>query len=208
MMRSIFANCHVAVAGVTAALLVGGALSERVVHRTAAASADAAEPIPVTIAQVAVIDVASAIDSGGVVQARTTATITPRIVATVREVRVSPGDRVRAGQTLVVLAGDDLAAGARAARAAAQAADQGAKAAAAELRAAEAGLALARVSHDRIAGLEAKRSATAQELDEVTATLRAAEARAAGASARALQATSAVESVAVVLSPSRWPPWR
>jgi multidrug efflux pump subunit AcrA (membrane-fusion protein) len=193
-MRNIFANCHVAVAGVTAALLMGAALSERVVHPTAAASADATEPIPVTIAQVAVNDVASAIDSGGVVQARTTATITARIVATVRAVRVSPRDRVRAGQTLVVLDGDDLAAGARAARAAALAADQGAKAAAAELRAAEAGLALARASHDRIAGLEAKRSATAQELDEATATLRSAEARAAGASARALQATSAVES--------------
>jgi len=194
MMRNIFANCHVAVAGVTAALLVGAALSERLVHRTAAASADAAEPIPVTIAHVAMADVADAIDSGGVVQARTTATITARILATVREVRVSPGDRVRAGQTLVVLDDDDLAAGARAARAAALAADQGAKAAAAELRAAEAGLALARASHDRIAGLEAKRSATAQELDEATATLRSAEARAAGASARALQATSAVES--------------
>jgi multidrug efflux pump subunit AcrA (membrane-fusion protein) len=139
-------------------------------------------------------DVASAIDAGGVVQARTTATITARIVATVREVRVSPGDRVRAGQTLVVLDGDDLAAGARAARAAALAADQGAKATVAELRAAEAGLALARASHDRVAGLEAKRSATAQELDEATATLRSAEARAAGASARTLQATSAVES--------------
>jgi len=193
-MRNIFANCHVAVAGATAALLMGAALSERLVHRTAAASAGAAEPIPVTVAQVAMNDVASAIDSGGVVQARTTATITARIVAAVREVRVSPGDRVRAGQTLVVLDGDDLAAGARAARAAALAADQGAKAAAAELRAAEAGLALARASHDRVVGLEAKRSATAQELDEAIATLRGAEARAAGASARALQAASAVES--------------
>jgi RND family efflux transporter MFP subunit len=173
---------------------MGGALSGRFVHRTAAASADAAEPIPVTIAAVAMNDVASAIDAGGVVQARTTATITARIVATVREVRVSSGDRVRAGQTLVVLDGDDLAAGARAARAAALAADQGAKAAVAELRAAEAGLALARASHDRVAGLEAKRSATAQELDEATATLRSAEARAAGASARTLQATSVVES--------------
>jgi multidrug efflux pump subunit AcrA (membrane-fusion protein) len=107
---------------------------------------------------------------------------------------VSPGDQVRRGQTLIVLDGDDLAAGARAARAAAVAAEQGSKAAAAELRAAEAGLTLARASHDRIAGLQAKRSATAQELDEAIATLRSAEARVAGASARALQAASAVES--------------
>ena len=162
--------------------------------RAAAAPADASEPIAVTIAQVAMSDVASAIDSGGVVQARTTATIAARILAPMREVRVSPGDQVRAGQTLIVLDGDDLAAGARAARSAAAAAQQGAKAAAAELMAAEAGLALARASHDRIAGLQAKRSATAQELDDAIGALRSAEARVAGASARALEAASAVES--------------
>ena len=127
-------------------------------------------------------------------QARTTATITARILAPVREVRVSPGDRVRAGQTLIVLDGGDLTAGARAARSAALAAEQGSKAAAAEIQAAEAGLVLARASHDRVAGLQARRSATAQELDDATATLRSAEARVAGASARALQAASTVES--------------
>jgi RND family efflux transporter MFP subunit len=187
-------NHHVIVAGVTAALLTSAALAGCSARPAAAAPADTAESIAVTVAQVAMTDVASAIDSGGVVQARTTATITARILAPVREVRVSPGDRVREGQTLVVLAGDDLAAGARAARSAALAAEQGAKAAAAELQAAEAGLVLARASHDRIATLQAKRSATAQELDDATATLRSAEARVAGASARALQATSAVES--------------
>jgi multidrug resistance efflux pump len=138
-------------------------------------------------------DVGSATDSGGVVQARTTATIAARILAPVREVRVSPGDQVRRGQTLIVLASDDLAAGARAARSATLAAEQGAMAAAAELQAAEAGLTLARASHDRIAGLQARRSATAQELDDATATLRSAEARVAGASARVLQAGSAAE---------------
>jgi RND family efflux transporter MFP subunit len=146
------------------------------------------------MARVATTDVADAIDSGGVVQARTTATITARILAPVREVRVSPGDRVRKGQTLIVLDGDDLAAGARAARSAALAAEEGAKAAATERQAADAGLALARASHDRIAGLQAKRSATAQELDEATAALQSAEAHLAGASARTLQAASAVES--------------
>jgi RND family efflux transporter MFP subunit len=160
----------------------------------AAAPSGAAEPIAVTIAQVGMADVASAIDSGGVVQARTTATIAARILAPVREVLVSPGDRVREGQALIVLDGDDLAAGARAARSAVRGAEQGSKAAAAELQAAEAGLALARASHDRIAGLQAKRSATAQELDDATATLRSAEARVAAASARVFQAASAVDS--------------
>jgi multidrug efflux pump subunit AcrA (membrane-fusion protein) len=185
---------HVIVVSMATALLMSAALAGCAARPAAAAPADAAEAITVTVARAAMTEVASAIDSGGVVQARTTATITARILAPVRDVRVAPGDRVRAGQTLIVLDGDDLSAGARAARAAALAAEQGSKAALAERQAADAGLALARASHDRIAGLQARRSATAQELDDATATLRSAEARVAGASARALQAASAVES--------------
>ena len=191
-----------------------GTLDERGVCRmlartAAAADADAPQPIVVDVVQVAMTDVDGTIDSGGVVQARTTATIAARIMAPVREIRVSPGDRVRKGQTLVVLEGDDLAAGARAARSAAIAAEQGAKAAAPSCWAAEAGLALARASHDRIAGLEAKRSATAQELDDATAALRSAEARVAGATARALQAAAVVESArAAAIRPARPPPSR
>ena len=208
-MKPITASQRVMVAAAAAALLVSIAVAGCSTPRADAAPpldtarggperaerpAGAAVPIAVTVAPVAMTTVANAIDSGGVVQARTTATITARILAPVREVRVSPGDRVRAGQTLIVLDGDDLAAGARAARAAALAAEQGSNAAAAELQAAQAGLVLARASHDRVAGLQARRSATAQELDEAIATLRSAEARAAGASARASQAASAVES--------------
>ena len=193
-MKQITASHYLVVVGVAAALLTSAALAGRTARRAAAAPADAAEPLAVTVAQVVMTDVASTIDSGGVVQARTTAAITARILAPVREVRVAPGDLVRKGQTLIVLDGDDLAAGARAARSAALAADQGSKAAAAELQAAEAGLVLARASHDRIAGLQGKRSATAQELDDATASLRSAEARVAGASARALQSVLTVES--------------
>jgi len=192
-MKKIAASHHVIVASATAALLTSAALAGCSTRPATAAPSDAAEPIAVTIAQVAMTDVTSAIDSGGVVQARNTATITSRILAPVREVRVSPGDRVREGQALIVLNGDDLAAGARAARASALAAEQGANAAAAELMAAEAGLALARASHDRIAGLQARRSATSQELDDAIAALRGAEARVAAASARTLQAASAVD---------------
>lgn len=193
-MNEISAGHHVALAAVAAALSMSAALAGCAAHPAAAASRNATEPLAVTIARAAMADVPTAIDSGGVVRAHTTATISARILAPIREVRVSPGDRVRAGQTLVVLAGDDLAAGARAARAAALAAEQGAKAAAAERLGADAALALARASHQRIAGLQAKRSATAQELDEATAALRSAEARAAGAAARAVQAASALDS--------------
>jgi RND family efflux transporter MFP subunit len=55
-------------------------------------------------------------------------------------------------------------------------------------------LVLARASHERIASLQATRSATAQELDDATAALRSAYARVSGASARVRQARAAFES--------------
>lgn len=151
-----------------------------------------AAAIPVTVATVKIADVAETFDAGGVVQARTTATVMARILAPVREVRVAPGDRVRAGQVLVILDGRELTAEARRARAAGAAADQGVIAATAERQAADAALELARSTHARIAALHAKRSATPQELDDATGALRAAEARVAGALARAQGAVSGV----------------
>jgi RND family efflux transporter MFP subunit len=161
--------------------------------RTTSEDAAAAPPIRVNTVNVAMADIADTFEAGGVVQARTTATIMARILAPVREVRVVPGDRVRAGQVLIVLDGRDLAAHARSAGAAALAADQGVTAAASEQQGADAALALARATHERIAALHAKRSATAQELDDAIGSLRAAEARAAGAAARAHAATAGVE---------------
>jgi RND family efflux transporter MFP subunit len=151
-------------------------------------------PIAVSAARVAMAEAADTFEAGGVVQARTTATLTARILAPVLEVRVAPGDRVRAGQVLVVLDGAALSAQARGARAAATAADQAAAAAVSEQQAAEASLTLARATYERIAGLHARRSATSQELDTATSTLRAAEARAAGSAAHAKAAAANVDS--------------
>jgi RND family efflux transporter MFP subunit len=139
-------------------------------------------------------DLDETFETGGVVQSRATATVTSRILAPIVEVRVAPGDRVRLGQLLVVLDGRDLDARARSAQASAVSAQQRATAADAENRAAEASVALARVTHDRIVSLQAKRSATQQELDEATATLRSAEARAAATAARMQEAAAAVTS--------------
>jgi RND family efflux transporter MFP subunit len=155
--------------------------------------ADAADPIPVNLATVAMADAPGTFEAGGVVQARTTATLMSRILAPVSDVRAAPGDRVRAGQVLIVLDGRDLAAEARRARAGRLSADQDLIAAGAERQAADAALALARATHQRIAGLHAKRSATSQELDDATAGLRVAEARASGAGARAQAAASGVD---------------
>ena len=152
-----------------------------------------ADAMPVATATVAVADIPDTFEAGGLVQARTTATLMARIPAPVADVRAVPGDRVRAGQVLIVLDGRDLAAQARRAKAQGASADQDVIAAGAERRAAEAALALARATHARIAGLASKRSATPQELDETTGALRAAEARAAAAAARAQAAVSGVE---------------
>ena len=161
-------------------------------RRTAPVPATA-DAVAVTVATVGVADVAEAFEAGGVVEARTTATLMARIVAPIRDVLVSPGDRVRSGQVLIVLDGRDLAAQARRARAAGVSADKDVSAAESDRQAAEASLALARATHERIAGLHARRSATAQELDNVTGALRAAEARAASASARAQSAAAGLE---------------
>jgi multidrug efflux pump subunit AcrA (membrane-fusion protein) len=180
-------------AGVAAVMAFAGFALPACSSGTKAIPVEAETPITVTVATVAMADIADTFEAGGVVQARTTATIMARILAPVREVRVVPGDRVRAGQVLIVLDGRDLAAHARSANAATLAADQGVTAAASEQQGADAALALARATHARIAALFAKRSATAQELDDTTGALRAAEARAAGAAARAHAAASDVE---------------
>jgi RND family efflux transporter MFP subunit len=161
-------------------------------HGEGAAGSEA-PPLPVSLAAVEVTDISDTFEAGGVVQARSSATLTSRILAPIREVRVEPGERVRTGQVLVVLDGADLAAQARSARAAAVAADQDIAATAADRQAAEAALTLARAGHERIAGLHARRSATAQELDEATAALRRAEANAQAAAARARGASSVVD---------------
>jgi RND family efflux transporter MFP subunit len=151
-----------------------------------------AAPLAVRVATIVEAPVADGAEAGGVVQARTTAVVAARVMAPVRAVRVSPGDRVRAGQVLVELDGRDLQAGAASASAGAEQARSGAAAAAAEERAAQAALVLARATHGRFAALFAKKSATPQEMDEATAALAAAEARAASATARVQEATSGI----------------
>jgi predicted lactoylglutathione lyase len=122
----------------------------------------------VAIAEAAVTD---AVEAGGVVQARTAATLAARVMAPVQAVRVVPGDRVRAGQVLVELDGRDLTSNARSATAGAAQAREGVTAATAEQRAARAALDLAKATHGRIATLFARKSATAQEMDDAAAAL-------------------------------------
>lgn len=150
------------------------------------------DPIDVVTATAGIVEWPSVYEAGGVVRARQVATVSARIVAPVVEVRVKAGDRVRRGQVLVVLDGRELQAQASRATAAASGSSLGLEAARAEQQAAEAALSLARVTFDRVRGLEQKKSATAQELDQAQAALDGAESRLAGARARVAEAEQGV----------------
>jgi multidrug resistance efflux pump len=92
-------------------------------------------------------------------------------------VTVKPGDRVRAGDVLVRLDARQLTAGQARADAGLAAALEGAAAAEADVEGAASALALAKVSHARIATLAERKVATPAEIDEAVAALRGAEAR-------------------------------
>lgn len=165
----------------------------------ACGSADPTEPaaaqratLAVTTAPAAMMQIAERLEAGGVVTAAASAAVSSRVLAPVMEVRVRAGDRVRAGQVLIVLDDRDLAAHARQAGASVTAAEQSLGAARADNDAAIADLTLASAWHKRIASLHGRNSATAQELDEATARLAAASARVASGRARIEQATAAL----------------
>lgn len=154
--------------------------------------AGAGAPIDARLARVSLVEWPSTSEAGGVVRAGQTAVISSRVVAPVTQVFVNAGDRVRRGQTLVVLDGRELEAQAARASAAAAGAALGLDAARAEMAAAESALVLARAIFDRIYGLHDKQSATAQELDQATAARAGAEARVAGARARVAEAEQGI----------------
>ncbi len=151
-----------------------------------------APPVEARVTTAAVQPLPSTFDAGGIVQARTTAVLSARVLAPVVAVLVRPGDRVRSGQVLVRLDGRDLDASRAAAASARDALARGEDAARAELDAATAAKTLADATHTRIATLASRKSATAQELDEATAALSTATARVRGADMRLAQATAAL----------------
>lgn len=156
-------------------------------------TASSAPPVPVATAVAAEIELVQPFEAGGVVRARAVATMVSRIMAEVRAVPVKPGDRVRAGQVLVLLDARELQAGRSRAEAGQVAVQQGAALADADRQSAEAALALARATHQRIAELRAKNSATPHELDEAVAGLRTAEARLNVANARVAESRAGID---------------
>lgn len=170
---------------------LAGLLAQLACAGEAPPSQDARPPVNVRLARAVTVELRVVFEAGGTVRARNTATVVSRIVAEVRDIRVTTGDRVSAGQVLMTLDDREPTANRLRAEAAATAAVQSEQAAAAGLAAAEARLKLASVTHARIAGLREKNSATPNELDAATADLRAAEAQVDAARAQVSEAGSA-----------------
>src|SRR5581483_7702745 len=110
--------------------------------------------------------------ASGTVRARYTADIAAKISANILEMRVQAGDRVTAGQTLVVLDRANLEASLRRAEAACAEAEGAIAEAENAITGANANLDLARVTHRRFEDLLAKASVSQQESDESQARLK------------------------------------
>ncbi len=159
-------------AAVLAAGCSGGAPQEA---RTSAA--------PLATIRVQTTERPATFEAGGILHARTTATIASRVLAPVVAVHVRAGDRVRRGAPLVVLEGREMEAARARAEAASIGSAENVRAARATVEAAEAALALARATHERIRALHDRRSATPHELDGATSALDQAQAQLASARA-------------------------
>lgn len=158
-------------------------------------AADAA-PLAVTFDTAVMTTMPDTFESGGALVARQTAVISSRVLAPVLRVTVQPGDRVRRGQVLVQLDGEDIAGRSAGASSTLAGARASVRAAESQQVAAESAVTLARATHERIARLHKERSATAQELDQAVAALRGAEAQLATASAQVEAATRSVDAAA------------
>jgi len=110
------------------------------------------------------------VQTTGTVHARETATISAQVMGRIEQVLVREGDTVRAGQTLVVLDGAALRASSEQAQAAVTAAQN-------QEAAAESSAGLAASTLARYKQLEAEKSVSPQEMDEVTRRAQAAEAQ-------------------------------
>ena len=136
----------------------------------------AAPPVAVQTAPVASQEWPSDYEATGTVRARTTATISAKVMGYVQQVSVQVGDRVRQGQALVTLDARDLDAGVRRAEAGRDAVRSGIPEADNGLAAAKANLDLAHSTFKRMEELAAKKSISNQEFDEASAKLKAAQA--------------------------------
>jgi membrane fusion protein, multidrug efflux system len=118
----------------------------------------------------------STYEATGTVRAKTTATISSKLMGYAREVRAQIGDRVREGQVLVVLDARDLDTSVAQAEAGREEVKSAIPEAESAVALARAQLDLAQVTFHRMQDLLNKRSITNQEYDEASARWKAAQA--------------------------------
>jgi RND family efflux transporter MFP subunit len=146
--------------------------------------------VPVQVVPVTTSDWPSTYEATGTIRARTTATISAKVMGYVQQVNVQAGDSVRDGQVLITIDARDMETNVRRAEAAKAEVlstipemDHG-------LAAAKANLDLAQTTFQRMNVLREKKSISNQEFDEATARLKAAQANYEMARARRTQIDS------------------
>jgi RND family efflux transporter MFP subunit len=135
-----------------------------------------APPVAVQVSAVATEDWPANYEATGTVRARTTATISSKVMGYVQQVSVQVGDRVRQGQALITLDARDLDVSLRRAEAGRAEVESAIPELENATAAAKANLDLAQSTFKRMEELAAKKSISNQELDEASARLKAAQA--------------------------------
>lgn len=144
-------------------------------------------PMRVEAVAVTETDWPSTYEATGTVRAKTTATISSKLMGYAREVRAQIGDQVREGQPLVVLDARDLETSVARAEAGREEVKNAILEAESAVALSRSQLDLAQVTFHRMQDLWNKRSITNQEYDEASARLKAAQAALDMASARRTQ---------------------
>jgi RND family efflux transporter MFP subunit len=134
------------------------------------------DPVAVQVETIRATAQSVGFEAVGTVRAETSAQISSRIPAYIRQIHVEAGDRVARGQLLVELDDRDLVVRLDEAKAAQAEAEDAIQEAAQGLAAAQAQLTLAETTHKRFEDLLAKKSVSQHEYDEVDARVRAARA--------------------------------
>jgi RND family efflux transporter MFP subunit len=133
-------------------------------------------PAAVQVAAVTSQDWPTSYEATGTVRARSTATISSKVMGYVQQVSVQVGDRVRQGQALITLDARDLDVNLRRAEACGAEVQSAIPELENATAAAKANLDLAQTTFDRMKELAGKKSISNQEMDEASARLKAAEA--------------------------------
>jgi RND family efflux transporter MFP subunit len=133
-------------------------------------------PVAVQVAAVSTQEWPAVYEATGTVRARTTGTVSSKVMGYVQQVSVQVGDRVRDGQILVTLDARELEEGIRGAEAGRAEVRSAIPEAESAVAAAKANLDLAQTTFKRMEELAAKKSISNQEYDEASAKVKAAQA--------------------------------